>query len=173
MRKIYACGLLLLTSIIYVNAQEAPTTGKKVLEVKEIYEGEYMQKVTKGDLSNTVINALKKRVPSKLKKYGFEDIKIIEIGKVKTPVSLASKMSNAAGGNEAVGKSQLELAKTSTEINSAVNKIHEEDYDIDWKFQVNFIDINTNKEYKVRLNQISYNPKYIIKENKIIIDLRK
>ena len=82
-------------------------------------------------------------------------------------------MSNAAGGNEAVGKSQLELAKTSTEINSAVNKIHEEDYDIDWKFQVNFIDINTNKEYKVRLNQISYNPKYIIKENKIIIDLRK
>ncbi len=165
--------LLSLALITVVNAQEAPTSGKKVLDVKESYEGEYMQNVTKGDLSTPVMNALKKRVPKKLKKYGFEEIKIIKIGKVKSPISVATKMSDAVGGNRGAGKAQLQTAKTTSQIEAAVDKMYAEDVDNDWKLQVNFIDVKTQKEYRVRLNLMSYNPKYIIKESDVIIDLRE
>ncbi|MCG8763509.1 hypothetical protein G1K46_12360 [Tenacibaculum finnmarkense] len=153
-------------------AQVAPK-GKKTLEVKEKYEGEYTQKVTKGDLSNVVIKALEKRVPKKLKKYGFENITILKIGKVKTPVSLATKMSNTVGGNRGAGEAQLELAKTSGEIKQAVDKMYAKNSDIDWKFQVNFTDNKTGKEFRVRLSTMSYKPKYIIKESAIEVNLRE
>lgn len=153
-------------------AQTAPK-GKKTLEVKENYEGEYMQEVTKGDLSKVVIDAMTNRVPKKLKKYGFEDITILKIGKVKTPISLATKMSNSVGGNKGAGKAQLELAKTSGEIERAVDKMYTEETDIDWKFQVNFTDNKTGKEFRVRLSTMSYAPKYIIKESATEVNLRE
>ena len=153
-------------------AQTAPK-GKKSLKVKENYEGEYMQKVTQGELSKVVIDALTNRVPKKLKKYGFEDITIIEIGQVKTPTSFATKMSNAAGGNRAAGKAQLEFAETQGEIERAVDKMNEKDTDIDWKFQVNFTDNKTGKEFKIRLSTMSYAPKYIIKESTTDVNLRE
>ncbi len=153
-------------------AQVAPK-GEKTLEVKEKYDGEYTQEVTKGGLSSVVLKALKKRVPKKLKKYGFESITILKIGKVKTPVSLATKMSNAVGGNRSVGEAQLELAKTSGEIKRAVDKMYTEDSDIDWKFQVNFTDNKTGKEFRVRLSSMSYKPKYIIKESAVEINFRE
>ena len=132
-----------------------------------------MQEVTNGDLSKVVINAMKKRVPNKLKKYGFEDVTILKIGKVKTPISLATKMSDAVGGNKGVGKAQLELAKTPGEIERAVDKMYTEDTDIDWKFQVNFNDNKTGKEFRVRLSGMSYAPKYIIKESTTEVNLRE
>ncbi len=170
MKKIITLlSVFLLANINY--SQVAPTSGKKTLEVKETYKGEYMQKVTNGGLSSVVISAMKKRIPKKLKKYGFNDITITEVGKVNTPVSKATKMSNLAGGNEGAGKAQLQVAKTSNQINAAVDRIYTEESDNDWKFQVNFIDNETKEEFKVRLN-MSYNPKYIIKKTDTIINLR-
>lgn len=153
-------------------AQTAPK-GKKTLEVKENYVGEYTQEVSTEDLSNVVITALEKRVPKKLKKYGFESITILKIGKVKTPVSLATKMSNTVGGNKGAGKAELDLARSSGEIERAVDKMYTEDSDIDWKFQVNFTDNITGKKFKVRLSTMSYNPKYIIKESTVAVNLRE
>ncbi|MBO6881446.1 hypothetical protein [Winogradskyella sp.] len=171
MKKINVLLILLATITINLSAQEAPTSGKKILDVKESHEGEYMQKVTKGDLSTNVVNALKKRLPKKLKKYGFEDITITEVGKVLTPVSTATKMSKSVGGNKGAGDAQLQEAETSSEIKTAVDKKYKENVDNDWKFQVNFIDNTTKKEFKVRLS-LSYNPQYIIKESELIVDLR-
>ncbi|MBL4745872.1 MAG: hypothetical protein JKY08_05850 [Flavobacteriaceae bacterium] len=155
-------------------AQTAPK-GKKTLDVKENYAGEYTQEVTTGGLATVVVNALKKRVPKKLKKYGFEDITILKVGKVKVPTSLATKMSKAVGGNKAVGEAQLVLANTSSEIKRAVDKIYETETetDIDWKFQVNFIDNQTGKEFRIRLSSMSYAPKYIIRESTTEVNLRK
>ncbi|WP_298326211.1 hypothetical protein [uncultured Dokdonia sp.] len=173
MKRVYQCLILSLAVFAFANAQEAPRSGKKVLDVKESYEGEYMQNVTKGDLSTAVVNALEKRVPKKLQKYGFEKIEITKIGKVKTPTSTTRKMSDAVGGNRGAGKAQLEVAKTSKQIETAVDKIYAENVDNDWKLQVNFIDLKTQKEFRVRLSIMSYNPKYIIKESDLVKDLRK
>ncbi len=156
-------SLLIIMLSLSLNAQTAPTTGKKVLEVKETFEGEYNQDVSTSGLSKAVISAMEKRLPKKLEKYGFTDITINEVGKVKTPKSLATKMSEAAGGNDAVGKAQLRQAETTEQIETAVDKIYADDADIDWKFQVNFTDNTTGYVYKVRLS-MTYAPKYIVKK---------
>ncbi|GFD83819.1 hypothetical protein KUL118_66810 [Tenacibaculum sp. KUL118] len=172
MKKIKVVMLVVVLLLSFnVNAQKAPV-GKKTLEVKESYKGEYMQNVTSGDLSNAVLKAMKKRVPKKLKKYGFENITITEIGKVLKPVSITSKMGAIVGGNKELGRAQLEVAKTKGQIESAVDKMYSKDVDNDWKFQVNLIDNKTNKIYKIRLS-LGYNPKYIIKESKELINFRE
>lgn len=74
--------LIFFLSSVSLYSQSAPK-GDKVLNIEEKYEGEYLENVTDKNLSPAVINALNKRVPSKLKKYGFNDITIEEIGKVE------------------------------------------------------------------------------------------
>jgi hypothetical protein len=168
----------IITALVFVstfglNAQVAPTTGEKVLEVKETYLGEYLQSIDTLSFSSVVVNAIKVRVPKKLIKYGFTDIKILKVGKVKAPISTATKMSNLAGGNKAMGNLMLSQAKTYSEIVSAIDKIYEKEYDGDWKMQVIFLDNLTGKEFKVKIAMMSYEPKYIIKESDLIKDLRK
>ncbi|RRG24815.1 hypothetical protein DWB61_02055 [Ancylomarina euxinus] len=68
-------------------AQVAPV-GKKTLEVKETFTNEYLKEITNIGLSSAVINALNKRVPKKLEKYGFSNIAIEEIGKVNGVTNL-------------------------------------------------------------------------------------
>lgn len=165
--------LLVLAVLLASNVRaQTPPKGKKNLKVKESYKGEYMQKVFEGDLSKVVLKAMRKRIPKKLRKYGFEDITITDIGKVLVPVSFTTKLGKIAGGNKEVGRAQLELAKTSGEIKNAVNKMYQKDIDGDWKFQVNIIDNLTNEVYKIRLN-LSYNPKYIIKESDEVVNFRE
>jgi len=163
--------IILLGLSFNVIAQVAPI-GKKTLKVKESYEGEYMQKMIDHP-SGALENHMRKSIPKKLKKYGFNDITIIELGMVRVPVSTATKMSKAVGGNKGAGKAQLKLAKTHSEIERAVDKMYEKDVDNDWKFQVNFIDNNTKEEYRVRLSMMSKAPKYIIKRSDKIVNLRE
>ena len=82
-------------------------------------------------------------------------------------------MSNAVGGNKGAGKAQLRLAKTSREMERALDKINSVNADIDWKFQVNFNDNKTGKEFRVRLSRMFYAPKYIIKESTTVVNLRE
>lgn len=171
MRKVKLIVLLIVfMSMNAVNAQVAPK-GKKKLEVKEKYKGEYMQKVFKGDISSNVLNAMKNRIPKKLKKYGFNDITITEVGKVLVPTSISTKLSRIAGGNKEVGKAQLKLAKTTEGAVNAVDKMFTKDIDGDWKFQVNLINNETKENYKIRLN-LSYKPLYIIKESSEVVNYR-
>ncbi|WP_282117161.1 hypothetical protein [Cellulophaga baltica] len=155
--------LLFILIAINVTGQIAPTGGKKVLPVKQTFEGEYDQKVTQSGLSTAVITALKARVPKKLKKYGFNDIAIVEIGKASVPENWTDKLAQAAGGNKAVGEAELQQAETYSEIKQAVDKIHTADDYSNWQFQVIFKDNSSSKIFKVRLS-LMYSPKYIIKE---------
>ncbi|MBL4939190.1 MAG: hypothetical protein JKY16_02755, partial [Lutibacter sp.] len=61
-------GLILTFNL---TAQIAPTSGKKILEVIEDHEGEYLQTVTQNGFSDVVIKAMTDRLPKKLLKYGF------------------------------------------------------------------------------------------------------
>ena len=166
-----AITILALILTLNLPAQEVPTSGKKMIEVKESHQGEYLQAVNNEGISKVVINAIKNRMPKKLSKYGFNDITINEIGKVPVPEGWASKLGNLTS-NKSVGQSMLKTATTYNEISAAVEKMYEpEDTDnVDWKFQVNFIDNTTKKKYKLRINMMTYKPLYIIKKSDLVKD---
>lgn len=164
---------LALTTTFGIYAQVAPTAGEKVLEVKETYLGEYLQTIDTTSFSRVVVNAIKERVPKKLIKYGFTDIKILKVGRVNAPVSTATKMSNLVGGNKATGQAMLNQAKTYSEIVKAIDKMYEPEHDIDWKMQVIILDNVTGKQFKIKIAGMTYTPQYIIKESDLILDLRK
>ena len=164
--------LLLLSNYINLTAQIAPTTGEKVLEIKESHQGEYLQTITQQGISDVVIKAINERIPKKLAKYGFTNITVTEVGKVPVPEGWATKMGQITS-NKSVGQSMLGQAKTYNEMVIAVNKMYQpEDTDgVDWKFQVNIIDNATKEVFKIRINMMSYNPQYIIKQSDLIKDL--
>lgn len=161
--------LLVLSNAINLSAQIAPTTGEKVLEIKESHQGEYLQTVIQQGISDAVIRAITERIPKKLAKYGFTDITITEVGKVPVPEGWATKMGQITS-NKSVGQSMLGQAKTYNEMVIAVNKMYQpEDNDgVDWKFQVNIMDNVTKEIFKIRINMMSYNPQYIIKQSDLI-----
>ncbi|MBB1195014.1 hypothetical protein DNC80_15215 [Flavobacterium sp. SOK18b] len=74
--------ILALVIKLNLNAQMAPSTGEKVLEVKETYEGEFLKTVSENSLSSVVTKAITERVPKKLEKYGFTNITLTEVGQV-------------------------------------------------------------------------------------------
>lgn len=161
-------SILSLLAIQSLIAQEAPK-GKKTLDVKEKFEGEYNQEVTHEGLSDVVVDALTKRVPKKLAKYGFNDITVVKVGKAIVPDGWAKKLS-ANVSKVDVALAELEYADGEVAIKRAIDRVYEENED-DWKFQVNFIDNNTKKVFKVRLS-LMYSPKYIIKESDLKINLK-
>lgn len=164
---------LLLTLAFNLTAQVAPTTGEKVLEVKENFSGEFLQTVSKGSLSSVVVKAITERVPKKFAKYGFTDITITEVGQVPSPENWTDKLAKASGltTNRAKGEAMLTTANTYSEIKAAVNKMYQPDNNEgNWKFQVNLVDNISKETYKVRIN-MSYNPLYIIKESDLVKDL--
>jgi hypothetical protein len=166
--------ILALVLKFTLNAQIAPTTGEKVLEVKESYSGEFLQTVNKDGLSDVVLNAITKKIPSKLSKYGFADITIIEVGQVPSPENWTNKLAKASGltSNRARGEAMLATAKTYGDISTAVNKMYQPDNnDGNWNFQVNILDNISKKEYKIRINMM-YNPQYIIKESDLVKDFK-
>ncbi len=168
-------ALIALTLSISLSAQVAPTTGEKVLEVKESYSGEYLQIVNQGNLSDVVVKAITERIPKKIAKYGFSDITISEVGQVPSPENWTDKLAKSSGlnTNRAKGENMLKLASTTTEIIAAINKMYEPDgNEGNWKFQVNFIDNVSKETYKVRINMM-YNPIYIIKKSDLIKDTDK
>lgn len=164
--------LLVLTQSFNLTAQIAPTTGEKTLEIKESHQGEYLQTVSQTGISDVVIKAITERVPKKLAKYGFTDITVTEVGKVPIPEGWATKMGQISS-NKSVGQSMLGQAKTYNEMVVAVDKMYQpEDTDgVDWKFQVNITDNISKEVFKIRINMMSYNPQYIIKQSDLIKDL--
>jgi hypothetical protein len=162
-------GLILTFNL---TAQVAPTTGRKVLEVKEDHEGEYLQTVNQSGFSDVVIKAMKKRLPKKLSKFGFTNISIIEVGQVPVPEGWATKLGKL-NSNKSTGEAMMLSATTYSQMTAAVNKMYEpEDTDgVDWRFQVNFMDNISDKMFKVRINMMWYKPLYIIKESDLIKDL--
>lgn len=163
---------VLLTSNLV--AQIAPTSGKKTLEVKENHEGEYLQTVRRGNISDVVINAITNRVPKKLLNYGFTNITVIEVGQVPIPEGWATKLGNLTS-NKTTGRAMMSNAKTYSQMVAAADKMYEpEDNDgVDWKFQVNFIDNDSKEKFKLRINMMTYNPMYLIKESDLVKDLSK
>jgi hypothetical protein len=164
-------GLILTFNL---TAQIAPTSGKKILEVIEDHEGEYLQTVTQNGFSDVVIKAMTDRLPKKLLKYGFTDISITEVGKVPVPEGWATKLGKLSS-NKSTGRAMMTTATTYNQMVAAANKMYEpEDNDgVDWKFQVNFTDNVSKKIFKVRINMMSYKPLYIIKESDLVKDLAR
>jgi hypothetical protein len=71
-------GLLLTFNTF---SQVAPV-GKKTLKVKQTINEEYFKSLTIEGLGKALIDVMEKKLPSKLKKYGFSDVTIEEFGKV-------------------------------------------------------------------------------------------
>lgn len=156
--------ILCIALTINMSAQVAPI-GKKTLPVKENHEGEYLQTVMQRDISDVVIKAIRQRMPKKLLKYGFTDITIIQVGKVPVPEGWATKLGSLVS-NKSLGIAMMETATTYRQMVAAIDKMYEpEDNDgVDWKFQVNIVDNISKETFKIRINMMSYNPMYIIKE---------
>ena len=170
--KIITTTFILLTTFNSI-AQEVPTNGKKTIKVKESHVGEYLQTIRK-TLPKATLENFKKIVTKKLKKYGFTDITITEVGEVSVPEGWTTKLGKLAGNNKSIGKAQLKVAKTYDEIVAAVDKMYEADDNdgVDTKFQVNFTDNITGKSFKLRVSGLR-TPKYIIKESDLIGNIGK
>ena len=146
--------LALLASTLAIG-QTAPTTGKKVLEVKngvDVYskwkQTEYSLRV-KDAFSDAPYKYHMKKLPKKLLKYGFTNVQITALGVVETAPPEESKITP---------QTVLDMGGT---VSQAVGRIgsmvyHEE-------FQVNFD--SDQGSFKVRLNMTATKLKYIIKEN--------
>jgi len=86
MKKIFLAliiGCVILPSNI--KAQNAPKNGKKILEVKESYPGEYIEEIIPGELDEVLVGRMKTNVIKKSVKYGFDNITVLDVGQVYYP----------------------------------------------------------------------------------------
>ena len=156
--------LVAVLAFITINAQEVPTNGRKTIEVKESFVGEYNQEVS-DNFSPLAKERYVKKLPKKLSKYGFTNVVVTEFGSVRVVDGWANKLSNLAGSNESIGRAQLEIAKTGSEIRRAVDKIYSGAKPAPTKFQANFTcDQGT---FKVRMSTFG-GLKYIIKNSDVV-----
>lgn len=145
--------LLVLGLAMSTYSQIAPTQGRKTIKVKTKFVGEFDKQVVLS-FSKTPYSYHMSRLPKKLKKFGFTNIKITALGSVsydsKNPISRLD-----------VGIAQIRVgANVETVINTVTTKVDTS------KFQVNFI--CDQGEFKVRLNMF-VSPMYIIAEdNKVV-----
>ena len=147
-----------------INAQEVPTNGRKTIEVKESFVGEYNQ-IVRDVFSTLPKKQHLKKLPKKLAKYGFTNVVITEVGRVEVIDGWANKLSKAAGGNKSVGRAKLTMATTYSEMRGAVNQIHNGPKRGATKFQANFTcDQGT---FKVRMSTFG-GLKYIIKISDVV-----
>ena len=82
---------IFITSTTVMMSQEAPTGGKKQLEVVEKWDGEYDAGMESFYAQN-VKDVYLKKLPKKLEKYGFTNVVIIDLGKVVAPDNWATKL---------------------------------------------------------------------------------
>lgn len=161
-KPLFLLGLTLFT--LSVNGQTVPTNGKKTIQVKESFEGEYNQEVREVFYPAPYKQHMK-RLPKKLKKYGFTNVVVTKLGEVRVTDGWANKLSKLAGGNDGVGRAKLAMATTASEISSAVDQIFTADPP-PTKFQANFT--SDQGTFKVRLSTF-VGVKYIIKESNIAV----
>ena len=129
-------------------AQVAPTAGKKQLRVRTKYINEYSQTVTQS-FATSPYNYHMNKLPKKLAKYGFTNVKITALGSV-----IGSKRPSPISRiGVAIAKWRVG-ATPETVIHTATTKIDKS------LFQVNFT--SDQGSFKVRLN-VFVSPKYIIK----------
>ena len=100
---------IFITSTTVMMSQEAPTEGKKQLEVVEKWDGEYDAGMESFYAQN-VKDVYLKKLPKKLEKYGFTNVVIIDLGKVVAPDNWATKLHKAQGGNQGAAMSNLSNA---------------------------------------------------------------
>ena len=138
--------LMIFFMMSNLQAQTAPTNGKKVLEVTNKYENEYSFEVFKSMYAAPYEYHMK-RLPKKLEKYGFTNVVITELGSVQ-PV--ANKK-----GSLSLGLAYIQSGSTvGTAVNKVVNDVDKS------KFQVNFT--SDQGTFKVRLSDTATGIKYII-----------
>jgi len=141
--------LLVVAFSVSISAQIAPTEGKRTLKVKEKQELEYLEEVYESFSKKPRAQHMK-RLPKKLAKYGFTNVKITALG------SVYSRWKGIS-----ISKKSVVLAKirAGASIESVVTEINRKPND--YKFQVNF---NSDQGFfKVRLSMFVA-PVYIIKE---------
>ena len=158
---VLALALVATTS----SAQVVPTNGKRVIKVKESHGGEYMQAIRKYGMPKETKESFKTMVTKKLKRYGFNNITITEVGMVDAPSGLAAKLASYTS-NERIGQSMLSSSTNLSQARVAVTKMGQSN-DVDGTttmFQVNFIDNNTGQLLKLRVSGFRA-PRYIIKES--------
>ena len=145
MKSIILTIALLVSTIAF--SQTAPTTGKKVLKVKNKFENEYSLDVFNRFHSSPYEYHMK-RLPKKLAKYGFTNVEITKLGAV---VIAPPKKSSVDG---------FDVLDAGGSLNQAIsqqNKVIKNE-----EFQVNF---NSDQGFfKVRLSMTATGIKYIIKE---------
>lgn len=152
MKKI-AVIILALGLVTSTYSQVVPTQGRKTIKVKTKFIGEFDKEV-RSSFYEAPHNYHMNKLPKKLKKYGFTNVKITALGSVsynsKNPISRLD-----------VGIAQIRVgANVETVINTVTTKVDTS------KFQVNFT--CDQGEFKVRLNMF-VSPMYVIAEdNKVV-----
>jgi hypothetical protein len=141
--------ILVLGLTMSTYSQVAPTEGRKTMKVTNKFHGEYNKKVV-SSFAKAPRDYHMKKLPKKLAKYGFTNVKITALGSVsynsKNPISRLD-----------VGIAQIRVgANVETVINTVTTKVDTS------KFQVNFT--SDQGTFKVRLSML-VSPRYIIKEN--------
>lgn len=116
-------GLILSVNMV---AQVAPSSGKKILEVKETIEEEYFKVVTTEGLSDALMKQLYKIMPKKLGKYGFSDIAIEEMGKVADTEDLLFQVNLI--DNVTKDKFKIRLSMLSKNPKYIIKEINLDDY---------------------------------------------
>ena len=153
---------IFITSTTVMMSQEAPTGGKKQLEVVEKWDGEYDAEISNFYNVGPVLDSHLKKLPKKLEKYGFTNVVIISLGKVVAPDNWAKKLHNMQGGNQGAAMSNMQNA-TSVAGAVAAAELYNAPETPTINTRVHFT--SDQGEFKVRTAMMSSNPKYIVKYN--------
>ena len=150
MEKVVFVLMILLIASIFTNlqAQTAPTGGKKVLPVSEgKYENEYSFEVFKS-FSKAPYDYHMKKLPKKLAKYGFTNVVITALGSVQPVPDKDGSVSLAVA-----------YINSGASYDTAVSKLDPVSMS---QFQVNFQ--SDQGFFKVRMTKTALGFRYIIKE---------
>lgn len=147
MKTIKLVLVLLLATSAY--SQVAPKGGKKVMKVTNKFHGEYDKEVV-SCFAKAPRDYYMKKLPKKLAKYGFTNVKITKLGSVSYDSKVPFSRVDIAIAQINTGSS------FNTAYRTATTKVDTS------KFQVNFT--SDQGSFKVRLSML-VGPRYIIKEN--------
>jgi hypothetical protein len=168
MKNLITITLVLLT--LTVNSQEVPQNGKRVIKVKQKFEGEYNQKV-RGFFHDKMEVTISDKLPKKLAKYGFTNVKVNEIGVVTSTDAWYNKLADIAPlSNKERGIILLNQANTVGGMARAVDVYVTPDTNTGpTRYQINFT--SDQGSFKLRINMFG-GVKYLIKESNVQVNIQ-
>lgn len=149
-------NLFILIAVMFslsLVGQVVPTDGRRTIKVKEKVVGEYLEEVFLS-FGDAPYNYHMKKLPKKLAKYGFTNVKITALGSVNNTYRGYS-LSGVKGG--------ITVLQAGGGVMTAINTMNRKPHN--YKFQVNFT--SDQGEFKVRLSMF-VSPMYVIKQSELV-----